>query len=258
ARTHSLPLYATPEFVGFGALGTGAEVGWLVPAPELELSDHPVVLASGHDCGVTMIGPDTRSGLEFMLSWCLRRWREDPDPAPPAGRDPQVWLSQNRWRLDARARDRQLARQLAAALDVRPDPDHQYSGSTWDGTGVAADTDFDITFVVPHGWRHEAGKDGIGVLAPSDAFAAEGPLVADGDPSSSLFDLALADAAEMLDAGYPATALLGLKDSFVNAPTESFAELRPLWARAYRDLGRPRSAQRLDTMAPTYDTGNLP
>jgi hypothetical protein len=35
-----------------------------------------------------------------------------------------------------------------------------------------------------------------------------------------------------LDAGHPATALLGLKDTFVNSPTCYFADLKPLWARA--------------------------
>ncbi|MEU9126306.1 hypothetical protein AB0C96_42005 [Streptomyces sp. NPDC048506] len=75
-RLLSVPHFATPEFVPFGSLGDGGDIDWLVPAPELGRPDHPVALANGHDHGVTLIGADTRTGLEFMLSWALRRWRE--------------------------------------------------------------------------------------------------------------------------------------------------------------------------------------
>jgi hypothetical protein len=89
------------------------------------------------------------------------------------------------------------------------------------------------------------------VLAPADAFADREPVVADVDLRNELLEPALADAARALDAGHPATALLGLKDTFVNSPSCYFADLKPLWARAYRDLGRPQFAERLDLMAHT-------
>lgn len=130
-RRESLPHFATPEFVPFGSLGDGGDVGWLVPAPELGRLDHPVALASGHDHGVTPIGADTPEGLEFMLSRALREWREDPDPRPSASRDA----------------GRRLVDRLAAELRVRPDPD---SGHTPGGS--------DTVFDVPEGWRHEPGR----------------------------------------------------------------------------------------------------
>jgi hypothetical protein len=65
---------------------------------------------------------------------------------------------------------------------------------------------------------------------------------------------ALADAARQLDAGFPATALLGLKDTFVYTPDCYFSELKPLWARAYRDLGRPQLVAKLDLMADRHDS----
>ncbi|TDE35890.1 hypothetical protein E1295_35610 [Nonomuraea mesophila] len=243
-----VPHFATPEFVSFGSLGDGGDVGWLVPAPELRRGDHPVALAGGHEHGVTLIGADTRTGLEFMLSWALRRWREDPVPEPPAWRDPDVWLAQNRWRIDAHARKRRLADRLAAELGVHPDPDGVFPGSRWKGTAVWADTAFDIVFDVPEGWRHETGADGIGVLAPADAYADRRPVVAE----RPRLEPELIAAAAWLDAGCPATALLGLKDTFVNGPGCYFADLKPLWARAYRDLGRPAYADRLELMAPYY------
>ncbi|MEU5646149.1 hypothetical protein [Streptomyces milbemycinicus] len=250
-RKLSVPHFATPEFVPFGSLGDGGCIGWLVPAPELSRLDHPVALANGHEHGVTLIGADTRTGLEFMLSRALRRWREDPDPEPPAGRDPDVWLAQNQWRINARAKDRQLADRLAAELRVHPDPDRTFPGSRWNGTAVMQDTEFGIVFDVPEGWRHEPGADGIGVLAPADAYNDREPVVYVSSWESSL-EPALADAERLLDTGHPATALLGLKDIFVNAPSGHFADLKPLWARAYRDLGRPEYAERLDLMTPMY------
>ncbi|NBE99357.1 hypothetical protein FE391_32955 [Nonomuraea sp. KC401] len=247
-RQLPVPHFATPEFVPFGSLGDGGDVGWLVPAPELRRRDHPVALAGGHDHGVTLIGADTRTGLEFMLSWALRRWRENPVPKPPAWRDPDVWLAQNRRLIDARTKKRRLAERLASELRVHPDPDRAFPGSWWKGTTVCADPEFDIVFDVPEGWRHEPGADGIGVLAPADAYADRRPVAAD----RPLLEPELIAAAGRLDAGYPATALLGLKDTFVNGPSCYFADLKPLWARAYRDLGRPEYADRLELMAPSY------
>ncbi len=176
------PMYATPEFVPFGALGDGGDVGWLVPAPELQRLDHPVALASGHDHGVTLIGADTRAGLEFMLSRVLRRLRADPVPTPPPGRDPAGWLARNQWRVDARARHQGLVDRLAAELGVHPDPDRCPPGSHWDGTALVRDTDGGVAFDVPAGWRHEPGADGIGVLAAAGAYAGADPVVVAGLP----------------------------------------------------------------------------
>lgn len=219
ARPLTLPLYATPEFVPFGALGTGGYVGWLVPAPELGHADHQVVLASGHEHGYTLIGADTRTGLEFMLSWALRR-------------------SRNRERVD----------RLAHELGVQPDPDRVYRGSSWDGSSVVRDEQVAIEFDAPDGWRHAPGLDGIGVLAPAAAFAERDPVIADPLYLEETLEPALADAARSLDAGCPATALLGLKDSFVDTPSDALEPAKPLWARAYNDLGRPELAKRLDLM----------
>lgn len=51
----------------------------------------------------------------------------------------------------------------------------------------------------------------------------------------------------MLDAGHPASALLGLTAAYHGA-AERLPDLHPLWARAYDDLGRPLLRERLDVM----------
>ncbi|MFI9046007.1 hypothetical protein [Streptomyces sp. NPDC053427] len=207
----SAPPFATPELVPFGHLGNGTQVGWVVPAPELGATDHPVAVFA-QEPGARIIGRDTRAGLEFMLSLGLRKQNLD----------------------DA---DRALIVRLATELDLHPTPEF---GITSDGFDVLVPLDL----AVPDGWRHEPGAYGIGVLAPSHAFA-------DNFFFSDQVEEILADAAEMLDAGFPATALSGLTDAF-HDDYERFVELHPLWARAYQELNRPQYAARLDLMLPTY------
>ncbi|MEV0353907.1 hypothetical protein AB0H88_49885 [Nonomuraea sp. NPDC050680] len=87
---------------------------------------------------------------------------------------------------------------------------------------------------------------GIGVLAPADAFTDRSYVYAVG-----WMDEIITDADRLLGAGFPATALLELIDAF-HDDRDRFADLRPLWARAYQDLGRPQLAARLETMLPMY------
>jgi hypothetical protein len=103
-------------------------------------------------------------------------------------------------------------------------------------------------FDIPAGWRYEPGDDGVGVLAAADAFADRMPI----EFGEGAADQALAAADRLLDAGNPATALLGLKNTFAAMPTCYFTDLKPLWAQAYRDLGRAQLADRLDSMATMY------
>lgn len=210
-----VPLFATPELVQFGHLGTGTYVGWVVPAPELRGTDHPVALF-GQEPGARIIGGDTRAGLEWMLSLGLRRETLRDD-------------------------DCALIARLAAELGLHPAPEH---GITPDGFDVVVP----LELAVPAGWRREPDVNGagIGVLAPAGAFTDRSYVYAGG-----WLDGILADADRLLDAGFPATALLELIDAF-HDDRDRFAHLRPLWARAYQDLGRPQLAARLETMLPMY------
>lgn len=131
---------------------------------------------------------------------------------------------------------------LAKVIDIaweegfRPAPDH----------GVApggGDTEVPLDLAPPPGWRHEPDPSGIGigVLAPGDAFGDEHPSF------TGETEAVLADAARMLDAGRPASALLGLTAAY-HEDGRRLPDLHPLWARAYDDLGRPLLRERLDVM----------
>ncbi|MGP3985851.1 hypothetical protein [Streptomyces sp. 3N207] len=115
---------------------------------------------------------------------------------------------------------------MAAELRIPPDLDRTFPGSWWEGTTVIQDTEYGIVFDIPEGWRHETGADGIGVLAPADAYADRKPVVA----NRPLLEPELIAAACWLDSGYPATASLAFKDTSVNGPSCDFADLKPLWA----------------------------
>ncbi|MEU7838838.1 hypothetical protein [Nonomuraea sp. NPDC049129] len=214
-RGDHVPLFATPEYLQFGHLGNGTYVGWVVPAPELGGTDHPVALF-GQEPGGRVIARDTRAGLEWMLSFGLRKENLSDD-------------------------DRSLIARVAAELDLDPASERAV---TPDGFDVVVP----LELAVPSGWRHEPGAYGIGpgVLAPADAFAPDGPM------DSYRLDDVLADAAQLLGAGFPATALHGIMDAF-HRDIAHFTSLLPLWVRAYQDLGRPQFTTRLDHILPMYE-----
>jgi hypothetical protein len=150
-------------------------------APELGRLDHPIGLVDGHQHGVVHIGHNTRAGLDFMLSHAMRKWLDHSA----------------HWTATATAaRCLELLDRLALELGVRPDPDR--------GVVPEAMPIFDT----PVCWRYESSDDEVGVLAPADAFAGRAPIVADFDKQQPL-EPVLENAAQMLDAGHPATALLG-------------------------------------------------
>ncbi|WP_158745297.1 hypothetical protein, partial [Streptomyces sp. NRRL S-1448] len=65
-RRHHVPFMSVPELLPFADLDTGTCVGWVVPAPELGRTDHPVASFGHKEPGV--IGRNTLDGLTFLLS----------------------------------------------------------------------------------------------------------------------------------------------------------------------------------------------
>ncbi|MCP2341599.1 hypothetical protein [Actinomadura rupiterrae] len=206
-RRHIVPFWSVPELLPFADLGSGTYIGWVVPAPELGRTDHPVASFGHKKPGV--IGRDTMDGLAFLLALALRSGGEH--------------------------REAQVAR-LAAELGLEPRPEY---GVSPDGS----DAEIPLDLAAPTGWRHEPDPSGIGigVLAPHDAFADEYPRF------TGEIDAILDDASRLLDAGRPASALLGLTAAY-HEDEQRIPELYPLWARAYDDLGRPLLRERLDVM----------
>jgi hypothetical protein len=146
----------------------------------------------------------------------LRRWAEQPDDNP-----------EHRHRTQARI----VA--IAAALSIEPTAER--------GDRVLGH----VTPTVPPGWRYVPSRDGAGVLAPADAFASHEPVIGErDDPLEPVIDAAIST----IGAGYPATALLGIRDTFWQTyldKQEAFTALQEVWARAYLELGRPLLARAL-------------
>lgn len=230
----AMPVRVAPEFFPFGVRTDATAVGWVVPAPELNRSDHPVAI-TGEDQMVGYAGPGTRSGLEWLMSHVLRGERVDPHPE---------WWTATYGRIRREIFDR-----LVAALDLRPDPD------------AVPDMMLlkEVKYPLPAGWRTVRTVDGMGVLAPAGAFAPRDPIrydeshydsgqslwVSGGEEARLMDGPVLDDAVRLLDDGHPATALVELRDAFIQmAP---FELLKEPWQRAYRMLGRPTLADALDT-----------
>ncbi|TDD87967.1 hypothetical protein E1293_07045 [Actinomadura darangshiensis] len=214
-RRHNVPFWSVPELLPFADLGNGTCIGWVVPAPELGRSDHPVASFGHKEPGV--IGRNTLDGLTFLLSLALR-----------SGGDSQ------------RAR----VAHLSTELGIHPTPEYGVNPG-------GGDAEVPLDLAPPVGWRHEPDPSGIGVgvLAPDDAFADEYPTFI-GET-----DAILADASQMLDAGYPASALLGLTAAY-HEDAQRIPALHPLWARAYDDLGRTLLRERLDVMLEDHQRQN--
>jgi hypothetical protein len=216
------------ERCGFtGDLGSGhAYLGWIVPAPELGAWDHPVGLVDAAEPAVVhQLGPDTRAGFRRYVELLVPESRLWSRRQATSAEGLATWAVVKATGDDVDA--------LMKPLGIRWG--WTWNPGPWRGTATS--------FATPPGWRHERGTDGIGVLAPVEAFADQPP-----EPTP---DRAAADAARLLDAGAPASALWLVKEVFARShePGRRFGELRPLWARAYADLGRPQLHARLDAMA---------
>jgi hypothetical protein len=235
-------LAAPPELVPFAALdghGSGyrgdragdapltgrACLGWLVPAPELGRWDHPVgIVDAAEPATVFQLGRDTRSGIERFVK-LLRRDLTARTAADTTG--------------TAYAKVAPIHRELGRLVEILQIR-RQYGVNAGPWRGALPE------FEVPPGWRHERGADGVGVLAPADAFADDAAAPPDPTPHD-----APAAATALLDAGAPASALLVVKNAFATSPRpdRDLGALRPAWERAYTDLGRPQLIRRLAELA---------
>lgn len=198
------------EMFSFGWSGTdGEHYGYLVHAPELNQTDFPIVeFEPMNDFGVNLIGEDTRSGLENLLSLMAISGY-------------------------AAALDQHEA--LASALDLYPSAQK----ADWYNNHRA------VVPQIPEGYRYQTSSDGVGVLAPSEAFSPDHSVVlADID---DIYDLEighqqlLKKAQTALNKGYPATALAIIRERYWQEGFEDnqFDHYAPLWQQVYEALDRP-------------------
>ncbi len=203
---------ATPaELFPFGTMGVdGVHYGYVIHAPELAQSDYPVAEYCPMDStGVALIGADTPSAFEMMLSCWLER-RQDRRDTPPTPVD-------------------SLAAVVRSALGI--DPHEDKAEHRYDASGNA----LRVSPEVPSGWRFVATEDGVGVLAPEDAFA-QSAVVSGGEAEAGVNT-----ARALLGAGSPGSALVVLRELFWAHWSERDVALRLLeeLAGAYEALGRP-------------------
>ena len=130
------------EMFSFGWSGAdGEHYGYLVHAPEGNQTDYPIVeFAPMNDFGVNLIGEDTHSGLENLLSLRV--------------------ISGYTTALDKH-------QALASALGIHPSAQK----ADWYNNRRSC------TPQIPEGYHYEISSDGVGVLAPLDAFSPDHSVV---------------------------------------------------------------------------------
>jgi predicted DNA-binding WGR domain protein len=204
--------------------GDGLEYAWAVHAPELDREDQPMVSWAPVDSdGALLLGRTTREGLTALMVAAHLDWQSSKDdyPEPPPSKraewKPIVKILGRAPKLDdARVK-------LGGRISEQLVPD------------------------VPKGWRFEPGPDGIGVLAPSDAF---GRKHFDEFRARDATDAACEEADRLLAAGAPAGALVLAKR--VRRWDGDDAAIISVMRDAYRALGRTMHAQRADAWLATH------
>ena len=140
--------------------------------------------------------------------------------------------------LEHRASWEVIIRQVAERYSISPSAEK------------APDYALRYTPAIAAGWHFEPSRDGVGVLAPKKYFAPYAPVIAKwGESPETVFE----SARESLAKGYPATAMLGLRETFYRQwSAQNKAELKTLfklWEAAYLALDRPLFAKIVRRMA---------
>lgn len=199
-----------PELYPVGTMGVdGVHFGYVIHAPELEAHDYPM----GDICpmefdGVMFVGGDTREAFENLMSFELSLKPRESGC---------IWL-------------------VSSVLGVHPKAEKAKRRYGSDGRGLR------IEPVIPQGWKYIPSSDGVGVLAPENAFSPSEIRTLD---SSESVDVYLREARRALEGGFPATALYYLREGYWESWTDEgvvTAISVPL-IEAYCALGRPSLAQ---------------
>lgn len=203
-----------PELFPFASLGDdGVHYGCVVHAPELDENDPPIGIfdPTGLVEGVKLLGHNFEHALERLLSEAL------------AADDPES--------IDA----------IASLLNVHPSLDKRNSSY------MAYDEV--ILPKIPPGWHFEPSSDGIGVLAPRDAFIENSPtckswsfdiVEGKGYPILQDVDAALQFVEELLSINTPGSALFVLRELYwLDRGDRVFLQSKDLWKDAYFQLQRP-------------------
>jgi hypothetical protein len=213
-----------PELFPIGNMGVdGVHYGYVIRAPEIPMPDYPM----GQLCpidgdGVQLLGRDTREAFENMLSFGMESRRECEDEFEPG---------------EIKAFRRRVAA-ISSALQISPHPSKASRRYGPGGNGQP------VLPEVPIGWRHAPTSDGVGVLAGSELFGADGLTMPDPNDPSAFVD----QGQRALETGFPAAALAYFREGYWHCWTDQ-EWVQPLAQRmseCYRRLGRPSLAEVLE------------
>jgi hypothetical protein len=234
ARYPSTP----PELFPFGSMGAdGHHDGYVIHAPELSAEDYSVGSYCPMDSeGVVFKGSGTLDAFEAMMSFSLASAADELDDlaADEDSLDDDEegeWIEQERKKLSQRV---ELIAAVARTFGLAPATEKSGREYGPDRNGLP------VPPFIPVGWRHVLSSDWIGVLAPASAFQTHaGPSVTVNTPPENV----VAAARAALDAGFPATALLDLREAYWLHRHDQRRLYVDVLAEAYEALGRPVLAE---------------
>jgi hypothetical protein len=197
----------------------GVHFGYVMHAPELSASDHPIGMFAPMDFdGVYLLGATTFEAAETELSFQMQCDQEFGLFQSPFSSE---------WWPEVAARLR--------GLGIEPDlarAERNYEN----GNGKP------VTPVIPDGWRHVPSADGIGVLAPARLFhPAPLPAMERQPDVSAVVEAAARHRADQ----FPATALWLLRECYWYASPlahDDTITIGRAMLDAYHALGRPSLA----------------
>jgi hypothetical protein len=192
-----------PELFPIANMGVdGVHYGYVIHAPELPRSDYPM----GEYCpidsgGVFLLGENTATALENMLSW----------------------------QLDYNISKEKDVLRLSRLLHLKPAPQKANRRYGPDGNGLP------IRPEIPEGWQYVPSTDGIGVLAPSSAFASKTHVLPENTGRAFL-----ENADQAIERDFLGTALFYLREGFwkFSANFDMVEEFSDRMTKVYRLLGR--------------------
>jgi hypothetical protein len=186
----------------------GIHYGYVVHASELgELDYHMAEYAPAEFTPVSLIGLNTFEGFNYFLNGAKEQIRE---------LNPSFLY--------------EFETQILA-------PIHEVFEAT---RNFVSDTNRN-NVSIPYNWKTMPTLDGVGVLAPNDAFTSSKIQAV-----SDILDDVLAQIDHLLEAGYPASALIIARDFYWKADFTTFPAISSGLKNIYRALGRENLAKEVD------------
>jgi hypothetical protein len=197
----------------------GIHYGYVVHAPELGESDyHMAEYAPAEFTPASLIGLNTFEGFNYFLNEAKEQIRE-LNPSFLYKFETQILV-----------------------------PIQEIFETTRNSISNADKSNFSI----PYNWKMMPTLDGLGVLAPNDAFTSSKIQAI-----SEILDDVLAQIDHLVEAGYPASALILARDFYWKADFTTFLAISSGLKKIYRALGRESLVKEVDRELSYRSTSHL-